>query len=159
MIFRNRFHTLGIRTEIIESLNKIGISSANETQKNCIPALLSKQNTILTAMTGSGKTLCYLIPMLNSLYSRSEPVQNSYSPKCLILTNSKHLQLQILLVLQSLNLSFTHSLLPLSSGLPLSKIGNIDIGISSPKQLLSIYKKNKDFEAFLENTRYFLYSD
>ena len=44
----------------------MGLSHPTPIQMQAIPALLEHRNTLVTAPTGTGKTLSYLIPLLQS---------------------------------------------------------------------------------------------
>ncbi len=57
-----------LKTFIKQALeNELKITQLNELQQEAIPIINKENNTILISQTGSGKTLCYLIPMLESL--------------------------------------------------------------------------------------------
>lgn len=57
-----------ISPEIVGRLSKIGIEKLYHHQVLAIDAALSGKNVIVVAGTSGGKTLAYLIPVLNSLY-------------------------------------------------------------------------------------------
>lgn len=61
------FSDLGIIPNIITNLEKQNITSPTVIQVEGIPAILKGQNVILTAETGCGKTLAYLLPMLQQI--------------------------------------------------------------------------------------------
>ena len=61
---------------IIEVLNnELDIASLNEMQNKVIPEFIKNQNNILISKTGSGKTLCYVIPMLNLIDFDQDKIQ------------------------------------------------------------------------------------
>ena len=55
------------------------------------PAIASGESTLILSPTGSGKTLCYLLPIVH--YLQTHAVNRSF--KCLIIAPSKDLCLQI----------------------------------------------------------------
>ena len=81
---------------IIKTLNEeLNITSLNELQKDVIPEIEKKQNSILISKTGSGKTLCYLIPLLKELDFLSNNLQ------AIIVVPTKELVRQIAKILKS----------------------------------------------------------
>lgn len=66
-------------------------------QKRGIPEILNGQNIFVTAETGCGKTLTYLLPVMNQILKWKELVQDRphNSPLALILTPSRELAHQI----------------------------------------------------------------
>lgn len=60
-------------TETLES--ELNINKLNELQNEAIPIIEKDKNVILISRTGSGKTLCYLIPILNNVDFLSNSLQ------------------------------------------------------------------------------------
>ncbi len=52
---------------LIKGLEQLGFRKPTSVQTQVIPALIEKRNIIVTAPTGTGKTLSYLLPLLNNL--------------------------------------------------------------------------------------------
>lgn len=59
------------------------------------PILLSGQDAIGIAQTGTGKTLAYLLPALIHIDGQTVPREERGGPSCLILTPTRELALQI----------------------------------------------------------------
>jgi len=53
--------------KLIEALREIGIERLNELQKIAIPKVAEGRNVLIVAPTGSGKTECAIIPILNKM--------------------------------------------------------------------------------------------
>jgi ATP-dependent RNA helicase DeaD len=70
-------------------LEKLGIEKLNEMQLAAQKSILEDKNVLLLSPTGSGKTIAFLLPILELLNSDKTGVQ------CLILTPSRELALQI----------------------------------------------------------------
>jgi superfamily II DNA/RNA helicase len=70
-------------------LAQLGIEQLNEMQIAAYQTIQAQKNTVLLAPTGSGKTLGFLLPLLNLLNPEKKGVQ------CLILTPSRELAIQI----------------------------------------------------------------
>ncbi|KAM4609530.1 putative ATP-dependent RNA helicase DDX28 [Discoglossus pictus] len=57
----------GLEHRLVQALRALGINSPTWIQSRTLPALLKGRNVLCAAETGSGKTLCYLLPMLQRL--------------------------------------------------------------------------------------------
>ncbi|MFD1817853.1 DEAD/DEAH box helicase [Pseudarcicella hirudinis] len=75
--------------QIQQVLSNLGIPSLNPMQEAAQKAILNDRNTLLLSPTGSGKTLGFLLPVLQLLNPDKNAVQ------CLILTPSRELAIQI----------------------------------------------------------------
>lgn len=83
------FFTLGIRREIIDDLLNNGITEPTPIQVQTIPALLAGKDLIAQSQTGTGKTLAFLLPILEKIKVNAPHVQ------ALIITPTRELALQI----------------------------------------------------------------
>jgi ATP-independent RNA helicase DbpA len=83
--------------KILQNLN---ISSLNEMQQTMLQTIEKEANVILLSPTGSGKTLGFLLPLLNLLDPSEQRVQ------ALILAPSRELALQIEQVFKSMGIGF-----------------------------------------------------
>ncbi|MDC3425653.1 DEAD/DEAH box helicase [Aquibacillus sp. 3ASR75-11] len=83
------FQMLGISSEQIEMLKELGIHTPTEVQRETIPVLLEKKDAIVQAQTGTGKTLAFLLPILE----RIDPEQTSV--QALIVSPTRELARQI----------------------------------------------------------------
>ncbi|MCX7710875.1 MAG: DEAD/DEAH box helicase [Clostridia bacterium] len=83
------FKTLGISDELAEILKKNGISEPTPIQEQVIPVLLSGKDVIAQSQTGTGKTLAFLLPLLENMNAQEHFVQ------ALIITPTRELALQI----------------------------------------------------------------
>ncbi|MCA1713395.1 MAG: DEAD/DEAH box helicase, partial [Actinobacteria bacterium] len=68
----NGFAALGARPETVEALAKIGITAPFAIQTMTLPIALSGHDLIGQARTGTGKTLGFGVPMLNTVKSKAE---------------------------------------------------------------------------------------
>ncbi|QYR21926.1 DEAD/DEAH box helicase [Paenibacillus sp. sptzw28] len=83
------FEELGIAKERVAALSNGGINEATPIQEGAIPAILNGSDVICQAQTGTGKTLAFLLPMLEKLNPEKDELQG------LILTPTRELALQI----------------------------------------------------------------
>ncbi|WP_373058382.1 DEAD/DEAH box helicase [Zunongwangia sp. H14] len=70
-------------------LQKLGIEKLNPMQEEAFEAVMAKEDTILLSPTGTGKTLAFLLPLLENLDPDLEEVQT------MILVPSRELAIQI----------------------------------------------------------------
>jgi ATP-dependent RNA helicase CshB len=61
------FSQLNIKYFIKKTLEDSKIKELTKIQEESLPLTLKRKSVIITSQTGSGKTLCYLIPLLNNI--------------------------------------------------------------------------------------------
>ena len=83
------FSALGIRREINDILRKNGITRPTAIQVQAIPMLLAGRDVIGQSQTGTGKTLAFVLPILEQIDITKPNVQ------ALIITPTRELALQI----------------------------------------------------------------
>ncbi|CAH1193751.1 DEAD-box ATP-dependent RNA helicase CshA [Paenibacillus plantiphilus] len=83
------FTELGISSERVAALRSGGIDVATPIQESSIPVILQGHDVICQAQTGTGKTLAFLLPMLEKIDGNKDALQG------LILTPTRELALQI----------------------------------------------------------------
>lgn len=86
--------------KIKDILNNMNIVSLKEMQKEAIETIGKKKDVILLSPTGSGKTLGFLLPILDKINPKIQAVQ------VLILVPSRELALQIEQVFKSMQTGF-----------------------------------------------------
>lgn len=80
---------MNIENQTREIISNLGIEALNEMQAVACDIIASQQNTILLSPTGSGKTVAFLLSVLQALDKDIKTVQ------CLIIVPSRELALQI----------------------------------------------------------------
>ena len=83
------FLQLGIRKEINHTLKSLGIVAPTTIQEQTIPSVLEGKDVIAKAQTGTGKTLAFVLPILEKIDVHNSDVQ------ALILTPTRELAQQI----------------------------------------------------------------
>ena len=83
-----KFETLGLRPELIEGLQKQGIKEVIGIQDKMFTGILTGDNIIACAQTGSGKTLGYLLP----IFQRQENIKKGLQVVILVSTHELGLQ-------------------------------------------------------------------
>ena len=72
----NLFKSLKINDYLKSNLDRLGFIDMTTIQKKSLPLLIEKTNCLLLSETGTGKSLCYLIPILNEILNSKEQSQN-----------------------------------------------------------------------------------
>ena len=90
------FAALGVIPALTEVLKKQGINVATPVQEKAIPAIFKGRDVIAKSQTGTGKTLAYLLPLVQRIQTDRDEVQ------ALILTPTRELSKQVFDVLKSL---------------------------------------------------------
>ena len=74
------FTDIGIDINIVEALAKSGIKSPTPVQATSIGKILHGQNLIIKSNTGTGKTLAFLVPLINRIYLGQVDNQGAGNP-------------------------------------------------------------------------------
>lgn len=101
------FQALGLPPSLLRALLQRGFTTPTPIQRAALPSILGSSETIVAgrkmivardhlcmARTGSGKTLCYLLPLLAQLMSHSP----TFGARGLVLVPTRELALQVLKV-------------------------------------------------------------
>ncbi|XP_042358583.1 probable ATP-dependent RNA helicase DDX43 [Plectropomus leopardus] len=81
--------------EIMENIRQVGFEKPTPIQSQAWPALLSGEDLIAIAQTGTGKTLAYLLPGFIHMEGQPVPRAERGGPGMLVLTPTRELALQI----------------------------------------------------------------
>ncbi|AIM38540.1 RNA helicase [Sphingobacterium sp. ML3W] len=87
------FESLGLSHNIISSVKQLGYLKPFPIQEQAIPVILSGKDMMGIAQTGSGKTACFVMPILEKL--QAEVVQRDRNIEVLILVPTRELAIQI----------------------------------------------------------------
>ncbi|WP_317855469.1 DEAD/DEAH box helicase [Chakrabartyella piscis] len=83
------FKDLGLSDDLVLALEKQGITNPTEIQTNLVPLLQEKKDIVARSETGSGKTLSYLLPIIEKLD------MNVRGAQAIILTPTHELAAQV----------------------------------------------------------------
>lgn len=94
MSFLSQFFSLP--SHLVKNLKDEGKSKMTKVQSESLPHILNKRDVLIKAQTGSGKTLTYALPILNSLGSREgdQKVNRTDGPYAIIICPTRELSLQ-----------------------------------------------------------------
>ncbi|WP_343687104.1 DEAD/DEAH box helicase [Chryseobacterium gleum] len=87
------FESLGLSHNIIRSVNKLGYLKPFPIQEQAVPVILQGKDLMGIAQTGSGKTACFVMPILEKL--QNADVKKGRNIQVLILVPTRELAIQI----------------------------------------------------------------
>ena len=88
------FDQLGLSAELLRSVTRQGYQQPTPIQERAIPLILSGQDILASAQTGTGKTAAFALPLLQRLQSKPKGAQ-SRRIRALILTPTRELAAQV----------------------------------------------------------------
>ncbi|VFP86400.1 DEAD/DEAH family ATP-dependent RNA helicase [Candidatus Erwinia haradaeae] len=83
------FSSLGLKDDLLKSLNSMGYIKPSPIQAECIPHLLSGRDVLGMAQTGSGKTAAFALPLIHNINETMK------APQILVLTPTRELAMQV----------------------------------------------------------------
>jgi len=134
------FTTLKLHPSLERGLKELGFRRPTPIQSDAIPPALEGRDVLATAMTGSGKTAAFLLPILHALISRPRG-----TTRALVLTPTRELAAQILADLTDLAI---HTPITAASiyggvGMPAQEHAfrsGVDVIIGTPGRLLDHFR-------------------
>jgi len=135
MNIMSSFLDIGIGKDLTDILKKNGISQPTQIQEQSIPALLKGRDVIAQAHTGTGKTLAFLLPIMEAVEPDKSFVQ------ALIITPTRELAIQITAEAKKLTVDKDVNILSAYGGQDVERQvkrlkGNIHIVIATPGRLI-----------------------
>lgn len=139
------FSELGLSSDLLANLARLGYQTATDIQQQAIPVVLKGRDLMAAAQTGTGKTAGFTLPLLQKLGEAGKVQSNSV--RALILVPTRELAEQVLQAVQRY-----------SEGLPLRSYAiyggvsinpqmmamrkGMDILVATPGRLLDLYRNN-----------------
>jgi ATP-dependent RNA helicase RhlE len=134
------FAAFKLHADLLKGIRELGFVRPTPIQDDAIPPAMAGRDVLACAMTGSGKTAAFLLPILNRLLGRSRG-----ATRALILTPTRELAAQILEELQALAI---HT--PLTAAAVFGGVGagpqehafrtGVDVIVATPGRLLDHLK-------------------
>lgn len=87
------FQSLGLSSHLSKAINHLGLLKPFEIQSQTIPLILKGKDVMGIAKTGSGKTLCFVAPLLQKI--QHQDYEKSRNIKVLVLVPTRELAVQI----------------------------------------------------------------
>jgi ATP-dependent RNA helicase DeaD len=85
----NGFEELGLAPAVLKVLNDVGYETPTPIQEQIIPEILSGQDVVGQAQTGTGKTAAFALPLLSRINMKLK------NPQVLVLTPTRELAIQV----------------------------------------------------------------
>lgn len=156
------FSHFKLNQTLLNTIKKMGFETPTSIQSEVIPLVLEKKDILVQAQTGSGKTVAFVLPILNALLLE-ESKSKKPQIKVLVLTPTRELTLQVAEVFRTFSQDFSNftkkpKIVTIIGG---ESIGNqlldvqkgCDIVVATSGRLLDIIKKN---QINLSNLSYFV---
>ncbi|MDE6513831.1 MAG: DEAD/DEAH box helicase [Muribaculaceae bacterium] len=106
------FEDLDLTDDVLDALYDMHFDECTPIQEQAIPAALAGRDLIAVAQTGTGKTAAFLLPVINELGKRKA----SDKVKCVVMTPTRELALQIDAQMQGFSYFLPISSLPIYGG-------------------------------------------
>ncbi len=135
------FSELGIEKDLVEELDRLGISEPFEIQKITIPDILKGRDVCGKAKTGSGKTIAFGLPLIQLLRA-SKPGE----PRGLALVPTRELAVQVCKELEPLALKKDLRVKAIYGGSPIEKQiealkKGVDFVVATPGRLIDLLER------------------
>jgi ATP-dependent RNA helicase RhlE len=139
------FSALGLDAALVRSVKELGFTRPTPIQHDAIPPALEGRDVLACAMTGSGKTAAFLLPIMHRIMAKSQGGKPRGVTSALVLTPTRELAAQIEQHLRELA---THT--PISGAAVFGGVGlgpqehafrsGVDILIATPGRLLDHFR-------------------
>jgi len=134
------FSSLKLHPDLLKGIKELGFTRPTPIQEAAIPPALAGRDVLACAMTGSGKTAAFLLPILHKLISRPRGVT-----RALVLTPTRELAAQIV---EDLNDLAVHT--PITGAAIFGGVGmgpqehafrsGVDVLVATPGRLLDHFR-------------------
>ncbi|OLS01482.1 DEAD/DEAH box helicase [Tissierella creatinophila] len=137
----NNFKELGIKEKLVDLLSNNGIKTPTPIQEKAIPKILDGKDIIGEAQTGTGKTLAFLLPIIEGINVEKNQIQ------ALIMAPTRELAIQITQEAKKLSEPFGINILAIYGGQDvfkqLKKLENgVHLVIGTPGRLLDHMRRD-----------------
>lgn len=132
------FQEFNISKQLINSIEELGFETPTPIQIQAFPVIMSGKNVVGIAQTGTGKTLAYMLPILQDLkYSKQT------NPRVLVLVPTRELVLQVVENIESYAKYMNVRVMGIYGGVNINTQGlkvaeGADIFVSTPRRLYDL---------------------
>ena len=138
-----KFEKLGLSEDTLKTIQSKGFEKPTPVQEKTIPILLEgKYDVVAQSQTGTGKTICFALPIIESIQENSNHVQ------AIILAPTRELAVQVAKEIESLKGNKHIKILPVYGG---SSIGmqikelrrGVDIIVGTPGRVIDLLERKE----------------
>ena len=134
------FRSLELHPDLLKGLKELGFARPTPIQADAIPPALAGRDLLACAMTGSGKTAAFLLPILHRLMGRPRG-----TTRALVLTPTRELAAQIVEELNNLAVHTPITAAPVFGGVGMGPQehafrSGVDIIVATPGRLLDHFR-------------------
>lgn len=108
--YLGKFQDLGISSDLLNAISKMGFEEATPIQTQTIPLALAKHDVIGQAQTGTGKTAAFGIPLIEKIDVKQEKIQG------IVIAPTRELAIQVSEELYKIGSSKRVRVLPIYGG-------------------------------------------
>lgn len=145
------FSDLPLLPSLVESLMALGLTTLTDVQRRALPVLLERRSVVAIAETGSGKTLSYVLPILDRLKRLEDDgnrVLTDAEPRALVLVPTRELGEQVAGVFKSLTHATRLRVRAVLGGQPMkqnreSVAGNFEILVATPGRVERLIERDE----------------
>ncbi|KXK43015.1 MAG: DEAD/DEAH box helicase [Bacteroidetes bacterium OLB11] len=138
-----KFEKYSIAKELKQSLAELNFVKTTDIQYKAIPSILSGEDVMAVAQTGTGKTAAYAIPVIEKLLKKISKKNQEIFIKCLVLVPTRELALQVTEVFKKLSVYTPVEVLSTFGGVSQNEQieeleFGVDILVSTPGRLFDL---------------------
>jgi ATP-dependent RNA helicase DeaD len=135
------FEALGLQSQFVQAVEKMGFTQPTPIQLEAIPALLAGRDVIGQAQTGTGKTAAFMLPVLQKLEPNCRTIQ------ALVLTPTRELAKQVAEASEQLAQETKTKILAVYGGqsytIQTRAINRgVDVVVGTPGRLMDLMRQN-----------------
>ena len=138
------FAPFKLHPRLLQGLKEMGFARPTPIQRDAIPPAMGGRDVLACAMTGSGKTVAFLLPVLNHLLAH--PRRGAAGTRVLIMTPTRELAAQILEELNALAVHTSITAAAIFGGVGMGPQehalrAGVDVIVATPGRLLDHLKR------------------
>lgn len=145
------YEGIGLLPTLCKALSEMGISVPTEIQKESLPTAITGESVLLCAETGSGKTLSFLLPLVQRIKIDEDQhgIQTRpHRPRALVLVPTRELGQQILQVAKGLSRHAKFSSCGLFGGASMARQAErlhdgVDLVVGTPGRIVQLMKEGE----------------
>ncbi len=140
------FDTIGLAQPLLDAIRDLGFTHMTQIQAAALPTLLKGHDVAGQAQTGTGKTACFLLGVLETLLASPRPADGS--PRALVIAPTRELAMQIGDDCRALSTYTDISHAIICGGLSMHQQTQalergVDIAIGTPGRLMDMMRQQK----------------